>query len=95
MLGGTAQMTQVCLRFREYEVLLPVAQVSAQCVTSYRCPPGLGTRLSLIAKAVHRCGMLSNATGEPLQLDGIWQRKGSRMLPHHARLRKIVLLCLE
>jgi len=95
MLGGTAQMTQVWLRFREYKVLLPVVQVSMWCVTLYRCPLGLGTRLSLIAKATHRCSMLSNATGEPLQLDGIWQRKGLRTLPHHAKLCKMVLLCLE
>ncbi len=94
MLGGTAQMTQVCLRFREYKVLLPVAQVSTQCITSYRCPPGLGMCLSLIAKAVRRCGMLSNATGE-LQLNGIWQCKGSHMLLCHVRLRKMVLLYWE
>ncbi len=52
-------------------------------------------QMSIVVGDARRCGMLSNATGEPLQLNGIWQRKGSRTLLHYVRLRKMVLLCWE
>ncbi len=44
-----------------------VAQASALRKASYRCPLCSGTRRCRVARATHRCGMLENAKGEPLQ----------------------------
>jgi hypothetical protein len=85
---ATAQMAWVRSRVWEVRSVATVTQASVQREISYRCPLGSGTRQRQVSRGAQRCGTLGNAKRGPLWLYSDRGRKGFRMPPQVAKLRR-------